>query len=91
MYIIKPIITEKTIRLAEELGQYTFHVTSSANKSEAAKELEQMFGVKVGGVSVNNRLGKQVKFGNRRKPGRTSDIKIMVFKLSKGSIDIFRS
>lgn len=91
MNIVKPIITEKTIRLAEEMDQYTFEVNPTTNKTEAAKEIETTFGVKVGEVKVHNRLGKKVRFGRSRKFGRRSDRKIMIFKLTKGSIDIFRN
>ncbi len=91
MLIVKPIITEKSIKLAEESGQYTFQVLGSANKTEAAKEIEQVFDVKVGSVRVHNRLGKKVRFGANRKPGVKPDIKIMIFKLTKGNIDLFRS
>ena len=91
MLIVKPIITEKSIRLAEEMSQYTFEVAPNANKSEAAKEIENTFGVKVGDVRVNNRLGKKVRFGRSKKSGRRQDRKIMVFKLTKGSIDLFTS
>jgi ribosomal protein L23 len=91
MILLKPIISEKTLRLAEAFNMYTFDVTPSANKPEATKELERMFDVTVESVKVHKRLGKKVRFGKKKSTGKKNDRKIMIFRLSKGKIDIFRS
>lgn len=89
--IIKPIITEKTISLADKLNQYTFEVSLAANKTEAAKQLAKQFGVTVEAVRVSNRLGQAYRIGrDARRMGKRSDRKIMVFKLKAGDkIDVF--
>lgn len=81
----KPIITEKTVALAQNLNKYTFQVSLDANKTAAAKEIEQMFNVTVESVSSNTRLGKEYGYGKYRqqrayKPAK----KVMVFTLKAG-------
>lgn len=89
--IQKPIITEKTIRLAQELNQYTFAVSLSANKIAAAKELEAAFGVEVEEVKTQTRLGKPYGHGKfRQLKSRKPAQKTMAFKLKAGNkIDMF--
>ena len=90
--IIKPVITEKTIALAESLNQYTFEVSPLANKTEAAKDLSKQFKVTVKAVKVLNRLGQTYRVGrDGRHFGKHQDRKIMVFKLKAGdTIDFFK-
>ncbi len=89
--IIKPVITEKTVAMADKLNQYTFEVSPMANKTEAAKDLSKQFGVTVETVRVSNRLGQSYRVGrDGRHFGKKADRKIMVFKLKAGDkIDIF--
>lgn len=93
MLIKSPIITEKTVALAEQFNQYTFEVAVNANKLAAAAELAEAFKVKVVGVRVNNRLGKSYAHGKyRRVTALKSAKKIMVFQLKSGdSIDLFKN
>ena len=51
--IRRPIITEKTSALAEELG-YTFEVAKDANKVEIKNAIEAIFEVKVVAVRTIN-------------------------------------
>ena len=90
--IIKPVITEKTIALAENLNQYTFEVSPLANKTEAAKDLSKQFKVTVKAVKVLNRLGQTYRVGrDGRHFGKRQDRKVMVFKLKAGdTIDFFK-
>lgn len=94
MLLIKnPILTEKTMALAEEQNKYTFEVATAATKSSARKELEKLFGVTVKSIRSQNRLGKTYKYGKyRRSVGRKPAKKIMVFELNSGDkIDAFTS
>jgi large subunit ribosomal protein L23 len=45
--IKRPLITEESTRLAEELNQYTFEVDLRANKIEIKKAIEELFEVDV--------------------------------------------
>ena len=51
--IIKPIVTERSMRDMEE-GKYTFKVDRRVNKSEIKKAVENVFGVKVEKVNTMN-------------------------------------
>ena len=56
--IIKPLITEKSEILSENLVQYTFVVNKNANKIEIRKAIESMYGVNVDAVKHNCCSGK---------------------------------
>ena len=60
--IKRPIITEKTTKLAET-GVYTFEVDKKANKIEIANAIEEIFKVKVVSVNTINVLPKKKRVG----------------------------
>ncbi len=60
--IKRPIITEKTTKLAEN-GVYTFEVDKKANKIEIANAIEEIFKVKVVSVNTINVLPKKKRVG----------------------------
>ena len=70
--IIKPIITEDTMDLAEN-KKYVFKVAKDANKTEVRKAIEEVFGVEVAKVNVSNVSGKKKRMG--RTMGTTSSYK----------------
>lgn len=89
--LIKPIISEKTVKLADELNQYTFAVDSRAGKIDVAKAVAAKFSVTVENVRVVNTLGKKVTFGKKRQTGRQSVTKKAIVTLKEGdSIEIFK-
>lgn len=89
--IIKPIITEKTLKLVDELNKYTFQVDKRANKESIKKAVEEMFKVTAVKVSVQNVSGKSVSWGRKRISGRRGDWKKAVVTLkSSDSIDLFK-
>lgn len=51
--IIRPIITEKSMQLAED-KKYTFVVAKTANKIQIRKAIEEIFGVEVEKVHTMN-------------------------------------
>ncbi|MCC2548321.1 50S ribosomal protein L23 [Hymenobacter sp. BT175] len=53
----KPIVTEKATALNEK-GQYAFEVERTANKVQIKKEIEQLYGVTVTGISTIRTNGK---------------------------------
>ena len=88
--IRKPIITEKSMLMAEELNKYTFSVDKRANKVQIRKAIEELFNVKVLSVNTLNRKGKtyRTRFGE----GSRSDTKRAIVSLAQGDrIDIFNA
>ena len=65
--IVKPIITEKTMKMIEvegcKYGKYTFEVAQGANKVEVKKAVEVVFNVKVKDVNIINVRKKQRRMG----------------------------
>ena len=85
--IRKPIITEKSSKLAENL-QYTFEVDPNANKVEIKKAIETIFNVKVVAVRTVNvsRKAKRMQRFEGFKPG----YKKVIVRLAAGqTIDSF--
>ncbi len=86
----RPILTEKTYKLAQDNNQYTFEVSLEANKKQIAKAIQDKFSVDVTGVKIVNILGKNKRFGIGRRLGKRSDSKKAIITLKpKQSIDLF--
>lgn len=84
--IRKPHISEKAFNLGEE-NKYVFKVSSSANKSEIKKAVENIYRVSVEKVNMLNVHPKTKIYKGR--PGQKSGYKKAVVKLKKGeSIDV---
>lgn len=77
-----PHISEKSTIAAELNRQYVFKVAKDATKPEVKAAVELMFGVKVDGVNVLVRKGKNKRFG--RHTGRRKDVKIAYVTLQEG-------
>lgn len=83
MVILRPIITEKSMKLADQ-GFYTFEVTKVATKKQVAKAVANKFNVKVLSVRTINIKGE--KKAQRRIRGyyQTADIKKSIVEVKKG-------
>lgn len=81
--IIKPVITEKSYKDAQE-GVYTFIVVNRANKIQIKEAVEKQFKVTVTKVRIVNTPGKRVRFGMSRRQGRRSDTKKAYITLKDG-------
>ena len=85
--IRRPLITEKATK-ALELNQYTFEVDHRAAKPDIKAAVEQMFDVRVLGVSTMNPPRRSRRVG--RFAGKRSQIKKAVVRLAEGnSIQLF--
>lgn len=85
--LIRPVVTEKALRLMEE-NKYTFFVNTAANKIEIKNAVQKQFNVDVDKVTTVKVRGKQRRQG--RFVGRTSDRKKAIVKLKAGSkIELF--
>jgi large subunit ribosomal protein L23 len=61
--IIRPLVTEKAVNLAQEQNKYTFYVNRKANKIEIKHAVEELFNVKVLAVNTMNVSGKKKRVG----------------------------
>ena len=86
--VIRPLITEKTLRIAERTNAYTFQVRPTANKVQIRDAIERIFSVRVVAVRTQNCLGKFRRVG--RYTGATSNWKKAVVKVKEGdSIEFY--
>ncbi|MCS7253072.1 MAG: 50S ribosomal protein L23 [Armatimonadota bacterium] len=87
--VIRPVLTEKSAKLAAELNQYTFKVRLDATKPEIRRAVEKLFNVDVEWVNVMIVKGKPrgMRWLSR---GRTARWKKAIVKVKDGQkIDIF--
>ncbi|NLN41491.1 MAG: 50S ribosomal protein L23 [Clostridiales bacterium] len=80
--ILRPVLTEKSYdQLADR--KYTFLVDVKANKTEIKKAVEEIFGVKVEGVTTIRQQGKLKRQGMY--VGRRPERKKAIVKLTPDS------
>jgi large subunit ribosomal protein L23 len=80
--ILRPIMTEKSMRQKEEHNVVTFRVRPDANKVEIRAAVEVIFNVKVADVRTVAYEGKLKRMG--RFQGRRPDWKKAVVQLAPG-------
>ena len=86
--ILRPVVTEASAMLQEDLQTYTFIVAKDANKIEIRNAVKQLFNVEVIDVRTANYPGKVRRVG--RSIGRKSGYKKALVKLAEGeSIDVY--
>ncbi|WP_457639637.1 50S ribosomal protein L23 [Persephonella sp.] len=78
--IIRPVLTEKAVKLNEKENKLVFEVAMDANKIEIKKAVEEIFGVKVKEVRtmIVKPKQKRVGFG---KPGYTKKWKKAIVRI----------
>ena len=86
--VLKPVVSEKSYDLIQDLNTYTFIVDKRSNKTEIRQAVEDIFDVSVVSVNTINRKGKRKRTGY--KIGKRADSKRALVTLAAGqSIDIF--
>ena len=86
--IIRPIITEKSMRYMDEDNKVTFQVAKGTNKIEVARAVEHIFGVDVEKVNIMNVKPKKKRVG--RYVGKTKAVRKAIVKIKAGQdIDLF--
>jgi len=70
----KPITTEKAIKLIEIENTILFQVDKKDNKKEIAKEIEEIFKVKVEKVNVLNRGSQKIAYVKLNKKNPAIDV-----------------
>ncbi|MBU2052049.1 50S ribosomal protein L23, partial [Patescibacteria group bacterium] len=88
--LLKPLITEKTMRLAQA-GQFTFNVAIAAAKGAIAQTVATQFKVNVVKVTTLGVTGKTRRTGKRRLASKLPERKKAVVTLKAGQmIDYFK-
>ncbi len=80
--ILRPIMTEKSMRQKEEQNTVTFRVRPDTNKVEIRTAVETVFNVKVAAVRTASFEGKLKRMG--RHEGRRRDWKKAIVTLQPG-------
>ena len=80
--IVRPLVTEKTLKAQEENNTVVFEVAKGANKINVKQAIEAIFNVKVEKVNVVNTTPKAKRVG--RYEGKTKAIRKAYVKLAKG-------
>ena len=81
--IVRPLVTEKSIKAEEAHNTVVFEVKKGSNKIQIKQAIEEIFNVKVESVNVVNvkprtkRMGKYV--------GKTNNLRKAYIKLKEGS------
>ncbi len=86
--IVRPLVTEQGMHLANTKGAYSFEVNKKANKTQIKNAVERIYNVKVDRVRTANRRGKYRRKG--RNFGMTpSWKKAVVYLKPEYHIDLF--
>lgn len=85
--IIRPLVTEKSIRSQDQVNTVVFEVAKGTNKIQIKQAVEEIFNVKVDSVNVVNQKPKPKRMGKYQ--GKTNHLKKAYIKLKDGyKIDI---
>ncbi|HQM16111.1 MAG TPA: 50S ribosomal protein L23 [Candidatus Woesebacteria bacterium] len=88
--IRKPLITEKTLKLANEQNVFAFEVDVAATKTQIVAAIEDLFEVKVLQINTVVNPSDRTRSGKRRTKGLSPVTKKALVKLSAGqTIDLF--
>lgn len=88
--IKRPVITEKSLSLANQENVYTFEVAYKANKTQIKQAIEELFEVEVERVNTIIRPSKRRRVGRRRLSRLFPATKKALVKLASGqTIELF--
>lgn len=94
-YIKKPVITEKSLQLAQNENVYVFEVDPKANKNQIKSAIEDMLSVHVVDVHTVKRPAQTKKTGRKRMISNIPAKKKAYVKLEKGqtieAFDVMKS
>lgn len=80
--VVRPLMTEKSMRLKDERNVVTFQVARDANKVEIRQAVETIFRVKVRAIRTSTVQGKLKRMGSHA--GRRPSWKKAVVTLAPG-------
>ncbi len=74
MILIKPITTEKAVKMIELENTLLFIVSNISNKTEIKKEFERLFNVKVARVNIFSRANQKYAYIKLKKENPAIDV-----------------
>ena len=80
--IVRPIITEKTMKMMESDNKVTFEVAKGSNKTLVKQAVEAIFNVKVVSVNILNTKPKAKRVG--KYTGTTKVVRKAIVKIAEG-------
>lgn len=80
--IVRPLITEKTMKMQADDNKITFEVARHANKTQVRMAIEEIFKVKVEKVNIVNVRPRTKRVGKYE--GTTSAVRKAIVKLAEG-------
>lgn len=80
--IIRPIVTEKTMKDYDNFGKVTFQVKKGCNRTQVKQAVEEIFNVKVDRVNMVNVRPKKKRVG--KYVGKTNSMTKAIVKLQPG-------
>lgn len=88
--IKKPVVTEKSLALANKENVYTFEVSCRANKDQIRQIIEKLYSVRVVNINTVTSAKKRKKTGRKRLIKVLPKQKKVLVRLKKGeSIQLF--
>ena len=81
--IIRPLVTEKSIKAEEGNNTVVFEVARGTNKIQIKQAIEEIFNVKVASVNVVNQKPRTKRMG--KYVGKTNFVKKAYITLKEGS------
>ena len=86
--VLRPVVTEKTLKASERNNTYTFRVREAANKIQIRDAIEHLFKVTVTDVRTQRYAGKRRRMG--RSVGQTGNWKKAIVRVKAGdAIDFY--
>jgi large subunit ribosomal protein L23 len=80
--LIRPIVTEKSMKAYDTDNKVTFEVAKGSNKTQIRQAVEEIFQVKVEKVNVLNVRPRDKRVG--KYSGKTSAVRKAIVKLAAG-------
>jgi large subunit ribosomal protein L23 len=62
MILIKPLMTEKSVKMIETENKIVFIVARTARKEDIKKEFESTFGSKIASINIQIRRNQKIAF-----------------------------
>ena len=62
MILIKPLMTEKSVRMIETENKLTFIVSRTARKGDIKKEFESTFDAKIASINIQIRKNQKIAY-----------------------------